>query len=224
MAALRWTAVAAVSGVLAGHAGPAAAQEPVPTPTATPVPTPTATPTATPTPLPVPVPPPPAVAGTVIYIITVTTTTTTTAINAPITWVAAPITTNVSNTSATNDTTANNVNGSNPGTQASNGAGGGAGAGAAPGQTELNLRGCGRRARARSARGKAVIQTARIRIPSDAQLAVRVNGKSVGNLRLDPGARQTRGIPLRVELAANGVLTVYRPSGRILRVQACTPK
>jgi hypothetical protein len=69
-----------------------------------------------------------------------------------------------------------------------------------------------------------VVQTARIRVPSDAQLAVRVNGKNVGNLQLDPGVRKARGIPLRVELKANGMLNVYRPSGRILRVQACTPK
>jgi hypothetical protein len=162
------------------------------------------------------------VAGTVIYIITVTTTTTTTAINAPITWIAAPITTNVSNANATTDTTANNVNSSTAGTTAGTPASNGANA--AGGQTELSLSGCGRRAKARSARGNAVIQTARIRVPSDAQLAVRVNGKSVGNLRLDPGARKARGIPLRVELAASGMLTVYRPSGRILRVQACTPK
>jgi hypothetical protein len=214
MAALRWTAVAAVTGVLASQSGLAAAQEPTPTPTATPEPTPT------PFPVPVPVPPPPAVAGTVIYIITVTTTTTTTAINAPITWIAAPITTNVSNANATTDTTANNVNSSTAGTPAGTPASNGANP--AGGQTELSLSGCG--AKARSARGNAVIQTARIRVPSDAQLAVRVNGKSVGNLRLDPGARKARGIPLRVELAASGMLTVYRPSGRILRVQACTPK
>ena len=69
-----------------------------------------------------------------------------------------------------------------------------------------------------------MIQTARLRVPSDAQLVVRVNGKRVGNLQLDPGASKTRGIPLRVELAANGKLSVYRPAGRILRVQACTPK
>jgi hypothetical protein len=212
MTALRWTAVAAVTGVLASHSGLAAAQEPVPTPTATPEPTPS------PLPVPVPLPVPPAVAGTVIYIITVTTTTTTTAVNAPITWIAAPITTNVSNTSATNGTTANNVTNSTAGAPASDGAG------AAGGQTELSLSGCSRRAAARAARGNAVVQTARIRVPSDAQVAVRVNGKAVGNLRLDPGARKPRGIPLRVELTAGGKLTVYRPSGRILRVQACTPK
>jgi hypothetical protein len=212
--------VAAVTSVLAGHAGHAAAQEPVPTPTATPVPTPSATPVPTPTPLPVPVPVPPVVAGTVVYIITVTTTTTTTEVNAPITWVAAPVTTNTTNTSATTGTTANNVSNSNTtaGTPASDGAGGNAG------QTELSLRGCARPAGARAARRRAPIQTARIRVPSDAQLVVNVNGKPVGNLQLDSGARKTRGIPLRVQLAASGVLTVHRPSGRILRVQACTPK
>jgi hypothetical protein len=224
MAALRWTAVAAITGLLAGPAA-ASAQEPTPTPTATPVPTPT--PTPLPSPVPVPVPPPPAVAGTVIYIITVTTTTTTTEVNAPITWVAAPITSNTTNTSATNGTTATNVSNTTagaPGSNGANGADGANGAGATGGQTELSLRGCGRVTSKRAARSRAAIQTARIRVPSDAQLVVHVNGKAVGNLQLDPGARKARGIPLRVKLAANGVLTVDRPSGRILRVQACTPK
>ena len=215
MAVLRWTMMAAVTSLLAGHAGSAAAQEPVPTPTATPEPTPT----PTPTPLPVPVPPPPAVAGTVIYIITVTTTTTTTAINAPITWIAAPITTNVDNASTTNGTTDTNVTNTTAGTTPAGGT-----ANANSGQTELSLRGCTKRAGARAARKNAAIQTARIRVPSDAQLVVNVNGKSVGNLQVDSGARKPRGIPLRVKLAASGVLTVYRPSGRILRVQACTPR
>jgi hypothetical protein len=214
MAARRWTMVAAVTGALAWHAPSAGAQEPVPTPT----------PTPTPTPVPVPIPTPPAVAGTVVYIITVTTTTTTTAINAPITWVAAPITTNVNNASTTNGTTATNVNNTSaatttPATGTTNGA-----ANPGGGQTELSLRGCTRRARGRATRKDAAIQTARIRVPSDAQLVVNVNGKPVGNLRLDSGARRARNIPLRVKLAADGVLTVHRPSGRILRVQACTPR
>jgi hypothetical protein len=108
MSALRWAAVPVIAGALTGSVAVAAANEPPPAPTPTPTPTPT-TPLASPdpsaapepaeSPTPEPTPDPPAT-GTVVYLTTVTTTTTTTNVNAPITVVAAPITTTLNNKTA----------------------------------------------------------------------------------------------------------------------------
>jgi hypothetical protein len=183
-------AATAVAGVLAANAAAASAQDPTPTPTPTPIPT----------------PPPTPPGGTTVYVITVTTTTTN--VNGPITWVAAPITTGVTNTSATNTTSTS---------------GGAGGTGVTPVSTEepteLNLKGCSRSLRARRAR--AVVQDAQIRIPRDARLLVRVNGRKVGSLELDGAG--TGSVPLRVRLTADGRLTVRRPSRNLLSTQACVP-
>jgi hypothetical protein len=81
MSALRWAAaVPVIVGVLMGNVALAAADEPAPTPT--PIPTPAEEPTPGPT-------------TPVTYVTTITTTTTT--VNAPITVVAAPITTTINN-------------------------------------------------------------------------------------------------------------------------------
>jgi hypothetical protein len=112
MSALRWAAVPVIAGALSGSVAVAAANEPPPAPTPTPTPTPTTPlaspdptvapePGASPTPEPTPTPDPPATGtGTVVYLTTVTTTTTTTNVNAPITVVAAPITTTLNNKTA----------------------------------------------------------------------------------------------------------------------------
>jgi hypothetical protein len=232
MPALRWAAAAAVAGVLAGDVAlasadppPDATPTPTPTPTVTPTPTPTPTatpaPTATPTPtpgLPFPTPglpfptPTPLPSGTTIYVITVTTTTT--AINAPITWVAAPITTTVSNTSSTNGTTSNVVAGSGapPASLSQRGAGKDA-------KLEVNLSGCNRSGgKSKAARKNA---SAQLRLPKSGTLLLRVNGKKVGSIQLGAGER---GVPLRVVLQPSGMLTVRRPSGSVLSVLACTPR
>jgi hypothetical protein len=130
--------------------------------------------------------------GNVVYVITVTTTTT--AVNAPITWVAAPITSNTTNTSP--------ANGDAPAP---------AGLSGPARNLELDLNGCGRSA--------ARTQLARVRVPAGSRIVVRVNRRSVGTLELTGASR--RGIPLRVRLGALGRLTVNRPSGRILSVDAC---
>ena len=183
----RSLAVLALTGAaVAGRAGVAAAQQPAPTPT----------PTPSPTPFPTPPPDVPADPNG-RYVITVTNTTTT--VNAPITWVAAPITTNVSNA----------------------GTGTPEGAPITTAPLELNLTGCGRRRSAKlSSGGKPVSQSAQVRIPASATLLLRVNGRRVGSVQLVGGHSRT-GIPLRVRLGKRGRLTVSRPSGRILGVDAC---
>jgi hypothetical protein len=202
MTARSWAVVALTGAALTARTGVAAAQEPTPTP----APTPSATP------IPVPTPPPvgPAVGSTVIYVVTTTTTT----VNAPITWVAAPITTNVTNSTETSGTTTNSSTGV-PGAPA-------ASSPAASGRLELDLTGCGRPGTSKlSARGKRVVEQAHLRVPLDATLVIRVNGRRVGTLQLAGAAPSDRGIPLRIQLGADGRLTVNRPSGRILRVRAC---
>jgi hypothetical protein len=198
MPALRWAAAAAVAGILAGDVAVAAA-DPPPEPSQTPVPVPTASPTPTPVPdLPFPTPEPTA-SGTTIYVITVTTTTT--AINAPITWVAAPVTTNVSN-----------GGGATPaGSLEQSGAGKAA-------KLEVNLRGCGASSPKSKTKSKSS-QHAQLRLPKSGTLLLRVNGKRVGSLRLPS---TSRGVPLRIVLGKDGMLTVRRPSGSVLHVQACT--
>jgi hypothetical protein len=220
MPALRWAAAAAVAGVLAGDVALASADPPpeatpTPTPTVSPTPTPTPTATATPTPTPapeLPIPTPtPLPSGTTIYVITVTTTTT--AINAPITWVAAPITTTVSNTSSTNGTTSNTVAGSTqpPASLSQTGTGKSA-------KLEVNLNGCGgSKAKPKTTTKKT---SAQLRLPKSGTLLLRVNGKRIGSIQLPSSER---GIPLRIVLQPNGMLSVRRPSGSVLSILACTP-
>jgi hypothetical protein len=209
MPALRWAAAAAVAGILAGDVAVAAADappdaSPTPTPAASPTPAPTASPTASPTPapetpvLPFPVPPP-VPSGTTIYVMTVTTTTT--SINAPITWVAAPITTSVSNTSASPGTPAGSLDRTGAGKDA---------------KLEVDLAGCGASSPAAAHKTP---QRAQLRLPQSGTLLLRVNGRRVGSLQLPSGAR---GVPLRIELGKDGMLSVRRPSGSVLHVRACT--
>jgi hypothetical protein len=224
MPALRWAATAAVAGIFAGDVAvaaaapppgpsqapvPAPAASPTPTPTprpapaTSPTPTPTPTPTASPTPTPTPTPTPalpfptpePTASGTTIYVVTVTTTTT--AINAPITWVAAPVTTNVSNRTSP----AGSLEQSGSGKRA---------------KLEVDLSGCG--VHAPKSKNKSA-QRAQLRLPKSGTLLLRVNGKRVGSLRLPS---TSRGVPLRIMLSKDGMLTVRRPSGSVLHVQACT--
>jgi hypothetical protein len=205
MPALRWAAAAAVAAVLTGDVALASADPPPDaTPTATPTPTPSPTATATPElPIPTPTPTP---SGTTIYVVTVTTTTT--AINAPITWVAAPITTNVNNASSTNGTTVGGGT-STPATLSQHGSGKKA-------SLEVNLTGCGQ-SRSKSKRRTA----AALRLPQSGKLTLRVNGKRIGSIQL---ASSERGVPLRIKLGRDGMLSVRRPSGSVLSVLACTPK
>jgi hypothetical protein len=166
----------------------------------------------------VPFPPvTPVPSGTTIYVITVTTTTT--AINAPITWVAAPITTTVTNTSSTNGTTTSNTvaggggGAAPPASLQRTGSGDGA-------KLEVNLTGCGATASKAKTKAKrrASSQRAQLRLPKSGTLLMRVNGKRVGSLQLPGGER---GVPLRIVLGHDGTLSVRRPSGSVLRVHAC---
>jgi hypothetical protein len=167
MSALRWAAVPVIAGALTGSVAVAAAAEPPPAPTPTPTPTtpvaapdPTAAPepTASPTPEPTPAPDPPA--GTVVYLTTVTTTTTTTNVNAPITVVAAPITTTLNRTT-------------DP---------------AARERFVMYLTGCGRPGQSGAAQDR--VRSQRVRLGSNATLVVKVNGKPVATLQVPATARR----------------------------------
>jgi hypothetical protein len=218
--ALRWAAVpAVVAGVIAGNVSLAAAQEPPPAPTPPgPPPTPTAAPT-TPDPAPAPLPtsetptsetptsetptgetptaeeptPTPPAPGTGTVTYNTTVTTTTTEVNAPITLVAAPIT-------PTSDP------------------------GGAPERLVMYLTGCGGSGHRSQAARHERVRDARLRLDRNAILVVRVNGRRVATLRLpSTGHQRARGNALRVRLAPNGMLTIRRPSGRVLAVRGCTP-
>jgi hypothetical protein len=206
MSALKWATALVVAGAVAAPAGVAAADDdPAPTPTATPTATATPSPTPTPTPTPTPAAPIDGVGnGNTVYVITVTTTT----VNAPITWVAAPITTTVNNNS--NSSSSNNTS-NNSSSTGSNG------------RLELNLTGCTKTAPKAAKLRKAAHQKSQLRVPGQATLLVRVNGHRVGTVQL-AGVTKGKGVPLNVRLDTNGRLTIKRPSGRILQVQACTPK
>jgi hypothetical protein len=203
-----WAAATAAAALLAAHTATAAATDNVET-------DPPPTPTPTPTPVPG-LPELPDVAGSVIYVVTVTTTITTTTTTAPITVVAAPITTTVNNN--TDNTTNNSTSTS---TQAAPGAAG-AESTSSRGRMEINLRGCRRRgaAGARFAR----MQT-QLRVPRGTRLVVRVNGRQVGVLDLDAGNDATaKPIPLRISVRRDGMLSIYRPSGRVLETQGCSAR
>jgi hypothetical protein len=241
MSARRWAIVPVVVGALAGNVALAGAKEPAPARTTapssdTPVdPTPATGPGISPaseaTPTPSPSPdggtgdrPGPTAAGTLVYITTITTTTT--IVNAPIIVVAAPITT----TTTTNNTTNSaSTNSSSTSTAAGNGSTlrpPGAGVDA-PQRLELDLRGCSRRVPgapvARHARTRSVVRLSEVRLGRNATLVVRVNRRGVATLRVPTNASGTDSVPLQVRLAANGMLTIQRPSGLVLQVQGCTP-
>jgi hypothetical protein len=182
MPALRWAAVPLVVGVLTGNVAVAAADEPPPAPTPTPTPESTS-PDST------PISPTP-------YVTTVTTTTT--IVNAPITVVAAPITTTINTTSPSTD-------------------------GAAREHLVLNLRGCGGPGGWSPIAQRDRVRRANVRLARNASLVVRVNGRHVTTLRLPSARRHPRGVALRLRLSPSGMLTIRRPSGRILAIQGCTP-
>jgi hypothetical protein len=200
-----WAAATAAAALLAVHTATAAANDTDPPPT--PTPTPTATPPG--------LPELPDVAGSVIYVVTVTTTVTTTTVTAPITVVAAPITTTVNNT-------ANTTNSSTSAT--SNQA-----AAPADGAEEtrratmrINLRGCRRRG---AKRARFAPMRAHVRLPRGTRLVVRVNGRQVGELDLDAGRDATaKPIPLRIAVRRDGMLSIHRPSGRVLATQGCSAR
>ena len=154
-----------------------------------------------PSPTPEPTDPAPAAETPLGNYYVTTVTTTTTIINAPITVITAPI-------STTMDTVRNL-----PGALDRGGI-------AARERFVINLSGCGRQGRPALRRAR----RANIRLARNASLVVRVNGKRVTALRLPDGSRRhRRGVALRVRLAPNGMLTIRRPSGRILSVQGCSP-
>jgi hypothetical protein len=210
MSALRWAAVPVIAGVLTGNVAFAAADEPAPPPTPTPTPAaapsapdPTPEPTATPTPEPT-TPGPPAT-GSVVYVTTVTTTTTT--VNAPIIVVAAPITTTLNTTTTGTNSAGDPTAGSERGGTRE--------------RLVMNLTGCGRTDR----RSPPVephngVRYAHVRLARDAILVVRVNHRRVATLRLPSTARRRT---LRLRLGRNGMLSIHRPSGRVLSVQGCMP-
>jgi hypothetical protein len=211
MSVLRWATVPVLAGVLTGNIASAAANEPAPLPTLAPAaapdptPTPTPAPAATPDPTQTPdpaVPPEPDPSApapdSVTYVTTVTTTTTT--INAPIIVVAAPITTTLDTTST--------------------GGPDAAGSKLARERVVMNLRGCGQPRGQTPAGPPDRVRYAHVRLAREATLVVRVNGKQVATLRLPTNARHRA---LRLRLAPNGMLSIQRPSGRVLAVQGCTP-
>jgi hypothetical protein len=204
MSGLRWAVIPMVAGVLTAHAPLAAANEPAVTPEPAPAPTaepsapePESTPTATPEESPAVVAGDTAAAN---YVTTVTTTTTT--VNAPIIVVAAPITT-------TNTTMLPGPTGANLPVRE---------------RLVLYLNGCGRAGRGARLAQQAPVRLAHVRLAQDASLVVRVNGRSVATLRLPQSPRpNARGVALQLRLARDGMLTIRRPSGRVLAVQGCTP-
>jgi hypothetical protein len=207
MSALRWAAVPVLAGVLTGNIASAAANEPAPPPTPapaaapdpTPTPTPGSDPAATTDPAATPEPDPSAPApDSVTYVTTVTTTTTT--VNAPIIVVAAPITTNLNTTTT--------------------GAPDAAGGRQARERVVMNLTGCGQPDRQTPATPRNRVRSAHVRLARNATLVVRVNGRQVATLRLPTSARHRA---LRLRLTPDGMLSIQRPSGRVLAVQGCTP-
>ena len=168
MSAIRWAAVPAIAGVLAGPVAVAAADEPVPTPTPTP--------TATPSPSPTPTPSNNTAGDSIVYITTITTTVTTTTVNAPIIVVAAPITTTVNNPA---------------------GGSGRHDAGQARRRVVLNLSGCGQAPRATGdpSGGRA---RAKVRLARNALLVVRVNGRRVTAVKPPSGGTRRVPLRLHV--------------------------
>jgi hypothetical protein len=198
-----WAAATAAAALLVAHTATAAATDTVGT---DPSPTPTPTPVTG-------LPDLPDVAGSVIYVVTVTTTITTTTSTAPITVVAAPITTTVNNNTSntTNSSTSSNTQAAVPAE--------GAETERRSARMEINLRGCSRTATgARFAR----MQT-QVRLPRGTQLVMRVNGRQVGVLDLGPSSDpKAKPVPLRIKVQRDGMLSIWRPSGRVLATQGCS--
>ncbi|RKQ86837.1 hypothetical protein C8N24_4852 [Solirubrobacter pauli] len=217
MPARPWAVATAAAALLAAQAVPAGADSAEPVPTPTPEPTPTPTPTAAPTATPIVpgLPEVPDLGGTVIYVVTVTTTITTTTTTAPITVIAAPVTTTTTTTNNSNSSSTTSATTQSPQSAANVAASDRNGRGS----LEINLRGCARkRARLDGSRTQ-------LRLPRGTSLVLRVNGRRVGVLDLD-GDRgaNAKPLPLRITLRADGVLTVQRPSGRVLRIQGCSAR
>jgi hypothetical protein len=133
-------------------------------------------------------------APSTVYYVTTTTTTTTTNVNAPVTVVTAPIGDPVGGTF------------DRP----------------AAGRLVVNLGRCARRT---PLRPSFRVRRARVRLAENATLVVRLNGRRVASLRV-PSAprfrRRARPVALRVHLAPNGMLTIRRPSGRLMTMQGCS--
>jgi hypothetical protein len=219
MPARLWAVATAAAALIAAQAVPAGADpdtpDPTPTPTPTVTPTPTPSPTASPTPTPIPgFPDLPDFANSVIYVVTVTTTVTTTTTTAPITVVAAPITTTTTTNNNTNSTSTSNAS-----TQSSTAAANVDATKGKPANLEINLRGCKRK------KVRLVGSKTQLRLPRGTSLVLRVNGRRVGVLDLngdrDPKAKP---LPLRIQLRADGRLSVYRPSGKVLQIQGCSAR
>ncbi|MDA0165643.1 hypothetical protein OM076_35580 [Solirubrobacter ginsenosidimutans] len=201
-----WAVATAAAALMVAHTATASATDPVGT---------DPTPTPTPTTVPPGLPELPDVAGSVIYVVTVTTTVTTTTVTAPITVVAAPITTTVNN--ATNNTTNNSTSSTTqapapaPGAQTER----------KRGRMEINLRGC----QSGAAGDRFARMQTQVRLPRGTQLIVRVNGRQVGVLDLGAGSDATaKPVPLRIRVQRNGMLSIWRPSGRVLTSQGCSAR
>jgi hypothetical protein len=188
MSALRWAVVPLAVGALSANVALAAADEP-------PDPTPSSEST--------PAPHEPD-SGVMPFVTTVTTTTTN--VNAPITVVAAPITTTVNGTNPAIRT---------PGLPVRNEA--------VPARFVMNLRGCDASARGAPGARHDRVRRANVRLAPDASLVVQVNGRRVTTLRLPSAETSAQGVALRLRLAPNGRLTIRRPSGRIMAIEGCTP-
>jgi hypothetical protein len=88
----------------------------------------------------------------------------------------------------------------------------------------MNLTGCGGPGGGSPTAQRDRVRRANVRLAQNASLVVRVNGRHVTTLRLPSGARRrARGVALRLRLAPSGMLTIRRPSGRVLAIQGCTP-
>jgi hypothetical protein len=59
-----------------------------------------------------------------------------------------------------------------------------------------------------------------MRLPRGTRLVVRVNGRQVGVLDLG-GDTKGKPIPLRIKVRRDGMLIIWRPSGRVLNTQGC---
>jgi hypothetical protein len=200
-----WAVATAAAALLAVHTASAAATDTADT---DPSPTPTPTPTTG-------LPDLPDVAGSVIYVVTVTTTITTTTTTAPITVVAAPITTTVNNntTNTSNSSTSANTQAATPAPPAE--------AERSRGRMEINLRGC----RQTDEGVRFASMQTQLRLPRNTQLVVRVNGRQVGVLDLGSSSdASAKPIPLRIKVRRDGMLSIWRPSGRVLATQGCSAR
>jgi hypothetical protein len=193
MSAVKWAALPVIAAGLLTGEVAVAAAD-EPVPTATP--TPALTPTSTPVPAATPTStpdPPTSPIPTVTDATVVYLVTTTTTTTTTI--VNAPITV----VTAPITTTVNNSHPTAPALRLQ--------------RQVLDLSGCGQPDRG--------AQRANVRLARDALLVVRVNHRRVAALQLPSSGRH--GVPLQLRVARNGMLTIRRPSGRVVSVQGCTP-